>query len=774
MMPRRALSLSSAIALGITLLLAGRIAVSADDTSGLGEIVVTAQKYQSTVQSTPFSLSALSGQQLADAGIAGVEDLTRDVPGFSMRSAGPGQSEYEARGLASNGGSSPTVGFYLDEIPLSPPAASQTGKIVIDPDLYDLDRVELLRGPQGTLYGSGSMGGTIRLITAQPKLDTFEATIQGTLSSTQGGSVNGGGNAMVNLPLGNSMALRLVGSDAYRSGWIDRITLNPFPIESASNGHRGDILNAPIQSIARDANTERMYGGRASIRWQPSEDLGVVGMVLYQRMKMGGYDEFDVPPGADHLARYQPFPIAEPITDNVHVYGLTISANLGFADLTSATGYWDRAENQTQDASENFTWALALPSYISLPYPEIDLSNQFSQEIRLNSKGDGHDRLRWVVGAFYSDLKSDWIEYALNPVVTALSSPPSDNPQGIIFNGDNKYRMKQYAVFADGSYNITDTIKFSTGLRWYRYQSAQYEYLYIGGQPWGYYAPQLLFPAVAPGTQASNRGFNPRFNLSYAPSGDLTTYAAVAKGFRPGGANQITASFCGPAPTSFGPDSVWNYEIGEKAKMLDGRLTVNSDFYYIKWSDVQQTLFLACGYQYGANAGKGRSFGPELEVSAKLSPEWSVALSGTYTHAEVNSPSAAFAAQVAGQYRTCPTVSNCTAPILNVPKSTGTITLTYTTQVSDYQFTARVSDSYVGSSTDVSYTFVELPSYSLANAVLSLGSDKWTARLFVTNLTNKVAEISANNTSFQVNLPGVVRISTNQPRTFGTELNYRF
>jgi outer membrane receptor protein involved in Fe transport len=253
----------------------------------------------------------------------------------------------------------------------------------------------------------------------------------------------------------------------------------------------------------------------------------------------------------------------------------------------------------------------------------------------------------------------------------------------------------------------------------------------------------------------------------------LTTYASVAKGFRPGGANQITASFCGPAPTSFGPDSVWNYEIGEKAKMLDGRLTVNSDFYYIKWSDVQQTLFLACGYQYGANAGKGRSFGPELEVSAKLSPEWTVALGGTYTHAEVNSPSAAFAAQVAGQYRTCPTVSNCTAPILNVPKSTGTITLTYTTQVSDYQFTARVSDSYVGSSTDVAYTFVELPSYNLANAVLSLGSDKWTARLFVTNLTNKVAEISANNTSFQVNLPGVVRISTNQPRTFGTELNYR-
>src|ERR1700722_19527206 len=143
---------------------------AATSEGGLTEIVVTAEKVKSTIQDTPISISALGSAQLEEQGIVNVEDVARDVPGLSMRSAGPGLTEYEARGLASNGGAAPTVGFYLDEIPLSPPALSQSGKVVIDPGLYDVDRVEVLRGPQGTLYGSGSMGGTIKIVTAQPKL----------------------------------------------------------------------------------------------------------------------------------------------------------------------------------------------------------------------------------------------------------------------------------------------------------------------------------------------------------------------------------------------------------------------------------------------------------------------------------------------------------------------------------------------------------------------------------------------------------------------------
>lgn len=742
----------------------------ATDASGLAEITVTAEKYNSTIQDTPISISAISGDQLTSAGITTVEDLIRDVPGLSMRSAGPGQSEYEARGLASNGGAAPTVGFYLDEVPLSPPALAQVGKVVLDPNLYDVDRIEVLRGPQGTLYGSGSMGGTVKIVTNQPKLDTLEGSVQGTLSDTQGGSANGGGNLMLNIPIGDVVALRVVGTDTYRSGWIDRIVLNPFPQDTTT---RGDVLAAPVQSVATDVNTETLYGGRASLLFQPGDDLSVLVTALYQRMVMRGYDEFDLPPGPDHLAHYEAFPIPEPISDTAHIYSLTIKDNLGFADLTSASAYWRREESQTQDASESASYTAGLPAdgvpeYVSVPYSEIDLTRQLSEEIRLTSRGD--DRLHWVAGAYYSDLHSTWIEIDSNPQMGALS-PPGANPSGTFFDADNPYHIRQLAAFADGSYKLTDTLKVSTGLRWFRYLSEAFE------NEWGLDASSYR-PLVAPlETTASARGFNPRFNLSYSPTLDLTTYVSASKGFRPGGANeQVPVNLCGASPISFGPDSVWDYELGEKARLFDNRLTINGDIYYIAWTGIQEALLLTCGYEYNANAGDARSFGPELEVNAKLARQLTVTVNGTYTDAKITRPSPVLANSLAGTIGSCPRVSDCTVPVLNVPKETGSVTLLYsTTLLQGYQLTARASDSYVGSSTDESFYFgIHLPPYAIASARVGLSKDKWSASIFVDNLTNKVAELTANNTSFQYNIPALVRISTNQPRTFGTQINYRF
>jgi iron complex outermembrane recepter protein len=742
----------------------GAAAAAASD-GGLEEIVVTAEKYNSTIQNTPISMSALSGEQLDAAGITSVEELAHEIPGLSMRSAGPGQTEYEARGLASSAGAAPTVGFYLDEVPLSPPSQAQIGKVVIDPDLYDVNRIELLRGPQGTLYGSGSMGGTIKVITNQPKLDTFEGSVQGTLSDTQGGSGNGGGSFMLNIPFGDVLALRVVGTDTYRSGWIDRDVLNPFPQDAPTT--RGNVLTAPVQSVYTNVNTEDLYGERASLLFQPNADFSVLATALYQRMVMGGYDEFDDPPGPAYMAHYEAFDIPEPIADTVHVYSLKVTDNLGFADLTSATGYWQRHEHQTQDASESISDVAGLYPYVSVPYSEIDISRQFSQEVRLTSRGE--DRFHWTGGLFYSDESSDWIEYGANPAFTDLSTPPSANPDGIVYSGDNLYRVRQYAAFADGSYKFTDTLKLETGLRWYRYESQLFTNSY------GLFA-QTLTPSPTGEYEASDHGFNPRVDLSYSPNGDLTTYISASKGFRPGGPNQQVAAFCNGGKTPpFSPDSVWDYEIGEKSKLFGNWLSVNSDIYYIKWTGVQQNLVLDCGYEYTANAGNGRSFGPELEINAKLSDNWSISGSASYTDAKITSPSALFANQLAGTIPSCPSVNNCTVPILNVPKEAASIALVYSTKVlQDYVLTARVSDSYVGQATDEAYTYVTLPSYSIANARIGLSDDRWSASLFVDNLTNKVAWDTANNTQFQFNIPQLVRISTNQPRTFGTEVNYRF
>ena len=222
--------------------------------------------------------------------------------------------------------------------------------------------------------------------------------------------------------------------------------------------------------------------------------------------------------------------------------------------------------------------------------------------------------------------------------------------------------------------------------------------------------------------------------------------------------------------------------MGEKAKLLNNWLSVNSDFYYIKWSQVQETVALPCGYTYEANAGDGRTFGPELEITAKLSADWSIVANGSYTDAKINHPSAQFVAAVltnpvAGGIPGCPSVTNCSSiPVLNVPKDAASLSLIYSAPVFDsYTLTGRVSDSYVGPLYDQAYAFaIRLPSYNIANARLGLGNGKWNATLFVDNLTNKIAELSTNNTQFQFNVPQLVRVSTNQPRTFGTEINYRF
>jgi iron complex outermembrane receptor protein len=748
------------------------------DTGGLSEITVTAEKFKSTIQNTPISISAFSGDQLTAAGLTRIQDIAHEIPGLSMRSAGPGLTEYDARGLASNGGAAPTVGFYLDEIPLSPPALSQSGKVVIDPDLYDIERVEVLRGPQGTLYGSGSMGGTIKVITNQPKLGLFEGSVQGTGSYTDGGSGNYSGNLMFNLPIGDKLAVRLVLSDLYRSGWIDNITVSPFPM-SLSSPVQGNVLAAPVTNVFHNANDERLSSGRISLLYKPSEDFSILATGFVQSLHMGGYDLLDgspdsATPSRVYNAHYEAFPLREGIRDDISIVGITVNANLGFADLTSASAYWSRLGVQTEDASESIYWSNhGGAPLVAVPYSERDPSHQLSQEIRLTSHDSGG--LHWVAGAFYSELHSVWNEIGESP----LNASPAV-PDGSYFISWNPYTVKQTALFADGSYKITDQWKLSAGVRWYTYKSQQDEF------SWGLDGPNLTPPANSLVTTASDRGFNPRINLSYAPDQDLTTYATVSKGFRPGGANQILPpGLCGNSGTlKFGPDSAWNYEIGEKAKLFDNWLTINSDIYYIKWTGVQQVITLPCGYQYYNNAGDGRSFGPELEVNAKLTSELTASLSAAYTDAKITNPNAAYtsflthiAAFPDGVTPPCPTTGGgCTAPIMNVVKDTASLSLTYaTTVMSDYKLTARIADSFVGPSYDVAYYFgYKLPSYNLASARVGLAHGDWSADLFVDNLTNKVALMTANNTSFQFNIPQVVRYTTNQPRTVGIQANYKF
>jgi iron complex outermembrane recepter protein len=766
---------------------------SSDSGSTLQEVVVTAETYTSTAQTTPISISALSGDQLESRGISSLEAVARDVPGLSMRSSGPDQTEFEARGIASNGGNSPTVGFYLGDIPLSPPAMGQIGKVVIDPNLYDLDRVEVLRGPQGTLYGASSMGGTIKLIPNPPQVNTITGSTDATVSHTDGGKANGGADGMFNYSTSNYWAVRAVVSDNYRSGWISRTVLNPFPADVlAPDGPpytRGNVLDAPVQKVIPDVNIEQELSGRVEVLIQPNESLHINLLALGQLTKLGGYDEFDLPPGPDYQTHYQPYPIGEEVHDRVSVFSATVAEDFSFATLTSATGYFDRRPWQIQDASEATSWtlesflvtpaemaAVGMPTYIDTPIYEAEPEHQVSEELRLNSAGSA--TLHWVTGLFYSKLNSAFVEQQNAPYIAQLSqflSPPMNNPSGLTFGINNLYEITQKAAFADASWQFVPTFKVEGGVRWFRYDTSAFN------NEWGYFfTPQAAPLANPPGNYASASGVIPRADVAWMPNRKLTTYLSASKGFRPGGANMtIPLSACpSGGPASFDPDTVWDYEAGEKAMLDQNRIRLNADVYYIKWDKVQQTALLSCGTQYTTNAGNGRSYGPELDFAARVTDQWTVYLSGTWTKADITSPNPSYLGSLANSgysFPSCTIGGSCSSvPILNVPKETASAAIEYARPLGDLTMTARLDGTYTGSSWDEAYSVIQLPGYGMANFRLGVGSDRWTGALFVTNLTNKVPWVSANNTSFSFNIGPLTRISTLQPMTIGTQWSYHF
>ena len=745
-----------------------------------GEVIITAEKRASTVQETPISLTAISGEQLQEQGTSDIRGIIAEVPGISMRYEGPGQTELELRGLASSGGSSPTVGFYLDEVPLSPPAAAITGKVVIDPDLFDLNRVEVLRGPQGTLYGSGSMGGTIKLVTNQPNLTKYEGNFEAILSGTESGGVNTGGNAMLNVPLvDDKLAIRVVITDKFTSGWIDRDVVANFPqpvnpcvtwLNAAPwNGgcNRGNVLASPVTQVNKDVNFEHLEAGRVSALYKPTDDLTISTMAMYQKVTTTGASTFDQSYGLNggSETHYQPFNLKEPYSDSFALISGTITYNMGFADVTSATSYWRRTSLQGQDASEQVEnlvlSAFGTPIYGPSVYYDKNSSNQLTQELRLASNGDSP--FQWLGGVFYAREESTYNDWNFAPAMASLdANGAAADPQGLLFRAYNPYHITQYAVFGEASYRFLESWKLTAGLRYYDF-STKVEETQAGILATGSLEPQFL------AFQSSSSGVNPKLNLSYEPTPDLTVYSTVSKGFRPGGVNLPTPTNLGCALTGeiYSPDSIWNYELGEKARFLDRRIMVNADFYYINWSREQQLVNQSCGYPVTANTGTAHSFGPEVEISAKLTDTLTLSVSGTYTDAQLDSVSAAVTtadSQIAKG-----------TPILDVPKYTESLALSYVRPInSQYDFTARVSNSYVGPQTDISYGYHHLDPYNFINMRFGAVGSQWSGYLLVNNLLDKRAALGINTTSVAWLTPSTTRVATNQPRTIGIDLNYRF
>jgi outer membrane receptor protein involved in Fe transport len=764
--------------------------------SGLDEIVVTAQKRSSTVQNTPISISTVSGDDLVARGVASLAALAQGTPGVSLKTEGPSQTEIEMRGMTSSGGNSATVGFYLDDIPLAGPASAQNGHVVIDPDLYDLSRIEILRGPQGTLFGSGSMGGTVRLITNQPNLTQFQGSAQSVLSGTDGGGFNHKDNLMVNLPLINdTLALRVVGSEDYTSGWIDRIVVNPFPLAvgNPTGNTRGDVEAAPIERQYPGSNAYQIYAARVTLLWKPTEDLSITPSYFHEYSSQSGISAYDSDPGT--LAHYQPFDIAEPSTDSLTTLGLNINYHFAAFDLSSSTARWTRNSTQEEEASEAFNNPLEAITYASnygLPNPgyygatgsgpeygiEIDPSHQFSEELRLTSTGDG--KSSWVAGLYYSDFYSLWTFNGTTPnygtYMDLGTLAPATTPHW--FDAYSPTTIKQYAAFGDATYALTDEFKIDLGARVnhydYRFSSC------ISGWGSGFGAAVPSCSGLIP---LSSTSFDPKLNLTYTFRPDLMTYATVSTGFRPGGGNAVyptTGAAWGPAylgqnyaaggkfPTKYDPDRVISYELGEKSRFFDHHLTVNTSVYYEDWRNIQLEAY-PNDWALNINGNYAHIYGADLDLTADLGAGFQFEFAAGYLYEYLDG----------GPHWVI-------TPIHKLPEvspESGTVSLNYSKALGgSYTFTARLENSYTGPRYSIFFSnpdefvgeYRQLPGYDLLNVRAGLKFlDAWSATLFINNLTNKHAQLESMFTENEPQ-PSFTRIETNQPLTGGIDLTYHW
>ena len=734
----------------------------------LQEIVVTAQKRESTVQTTPLSITALTGQDLVDRGITDITAIVQSVPGVSMRTSGPGQTELEIRGLTSSGGNSATVGFYLDDIPLSAPASAQNGKVVIDPNLYDLNRIEVLRGPQGTLYGSGSMGGTIKLVPNAPNPSAFDASAQVILGGTDGGdTLNHTENGMVNLPLGDTLALRIVASSQVLSGYIDRIVIAqpnfPAPVDPST---RGNVAAAPVAQSFKDVNDENLRSVRASLLWKPTDRLSIEPTFMYQEITQGGLNLIDSQPGTK--TQYQPYNSPEPFEDRIDIGSINVQYHFDGADLTSTTSYWRRDENLRQDGTEEIATVLGAPIYpeqggAGQNFPtslEDDISRQYSEEIRLTSAG--HGDFKWLLGYFYQDFESDFDEF----VDTPFTAIPGTIPNA--FTQVQPTQILQNSFFGEASYTFLEKFTATAGLRRYYYTGS------VNTAVSGWLSSSGSDAVNHYSTGERDSGITPKFNLSYQLDPDMLVYGTVAQGFRPGGGNQpiptsgalgtqclanLQAIGLNAAPLGFKPDKVWSYELGEKFRSGDGRMTINSAGYFENWQHIQQNIPLECGFPFTGNAGDAHIYGAELEINAVLIPGLVASVNGSWTHAQY----------IANAVPT----TTIDERLQEVPEVTAAASLNYRHGISDgLAIIGRVENNYVGSRIDTTAQANFLPSYDLTNIRAGVEGSNWTAVLFVNNATNRLALLT-NSPAINVNVSTFNRTAIEQPLTFGIDLSYR-
>jgi iron complex outermembrane recepter protein len=764
-------SISRSTPVYILLLAAGIRAAAAADTldgesSGLAEIVVTAQKRTESLEKVPLSIVAVTGDTLEQAGIEDFSQMAARVPGVVLNSAGPGRSSYSIRGIASVGGNAPTTGFYVDETPILP-SGGDGANATIDPDLFDLARVEILRGPQGTLYGASSMGGTVRLITNQPDPTRTEGRVKLEGSDTTHGGGNVRLDAMYNQPLIDDVAaLRIVGTYEAFSGFIDR-EIGVWAPNPAVQAGFPPYPASPAQpsAVDRNVNTERLEALRLALKIVPLDGLTLTPSVWGQRLLMGAPSDYDVPTGQSGgpLVQARPFNLSEAYTDEFILGNLTLNYDLGWGSVVSNTSYMHRRATTADDETEALEGAFPQGQFVPNVYAPTVTTREFTQELRLAFNPDGWP-LAGVVGAYFNNANRHYAVNYLTPGYASLFANTYTTQTllaGVALSDVNywqsgDYSPKQSAAFTELNYALTSQWKLTAGVRWYdlQYTTVRHEDGWSNGGP-----------SLSNG-QAKNTGLNPKGELSYQVTPAQLYYLSASRGVRPGGVNtsNLAEKGCGQDYGPYQPDSLWNYEIGGKTRWFDGALQVNGAAYYIKWKDVQQGQTLPCSYQITENAGEAVVRGGELEIQARPTAGLELGLGAGFTKA-VLARDAPSLDGVAGQQ------------LQNVPRWNGGASAKYTFEpLPGYVAFTRADEQYVGVSypdfdrTDPA-TFQR--AYSILDLRAGLIHDRWETDVFVANALDQQAALS-RFISDNYDAANRSRMFTNRPRTFGASFELKF
>ena len=767
--------------------------------TALEEIIVTAQKRSESEQNVPLSMTTFSGVALQEKAINTFFDYATKVPNLAFAPTGDGVGTARTvsiRGVSGNN----VTSFYIDDTPLPDS---------IDPRVLDIDHIEVLRGPQGTLYGARSMGGLVRIVTKEPDINEFSAIVHGGVSDTaRTDQPNYTGDGVVNIPLiQDHAALRLSAFYDEEAGYFKRsYCTNPAAAMALTCT---PLATTGITTIDNVGAIDT-YGGAAGLTLKLGDSLTIRPKVMEQRADYNGFPMADyattpgngigypVPtpatgaatpsemvPSSFTQARW--FNVPEGGYDEWTLTSIGVHWKTGIGELVSSSAYFSRKVVETEDETD-FVYAAITSGAGGEPEPSAITEEkdyqEFVQEVRFVSALQGP--VQFVAGGFYSDTHgrlpfASYIPPATAPGLDATLLGPGGGQltpgyPNLIFAQDFHTDIKEPAVFGELSYQPIDPLKLTAGLRWYQVKTSSDGYelgLATGGGP-----------AVAspPATQTEN-GVNPKFEADYHLTPDQMVYVNVAKGFRPGGIVPIvpsgeagTATDCTAAlkqvdpnitiaqTRSFQSDSLWNYEIGTKTEWMDHRLSVDAAAFYIKWNNIQQEILLSCGFQYTANAGAAVSKGGELEVHARPTEPLQLSLGLGYqdakiTEASVDSP------QTVG------------SPIYQVPDWTANGSVSYTTQLtSTWKMVDGADYSYIGRSYSGNNDPGDprlRPSYRLINARFAFNHGLLEVALVGKNLANEVANLG-DSRSIAAETPGRPRLFVNQPRTIGVEFRSNF